>query len=148
MDDILNELQAERDIRQTVITLNLAFDEGDWSTVRMCLCEDFGGSAVVQSGQRGSIAGADKLLAVMKDIAAQRAGTQTMHVLGDMTVKLRGDHAEVKVFQIAYLYPANRVASPSSKSGSRGTYHLRREDGVWKVNAFDIDRVWLEGEPY
>jgi hypothetical protein len=150
MSDVLSRLEAERAIRQTVIMMTRAFDDEHWETVRACVSDDFTGSAVVQTGQPGTMRGADAMLTVMKDLAAQRqaAGTKYMHMLGEMIVTLNGDEAQVSAFHTAYLYPAGEVSSPSSKSGSRGTYSLRRESGAWKFVSMDVDRLWLEGEPY
>lgn len=150
VNEVLALLQAESAVRQVVVTLNRAFDDENWENVRMCLSDDFGGSAVVQAGQQDTIRGADKMLAIMKQIAGQRRATNTksMHFLGEMLVTVNADTADVSAFQTAYLYPANKVSSPSSISGNRGTYRLRREAGAWKVTSFDIDRVWLQGEPY
>jgi hypothetical protein len=148
--EVLSLLEAESAVRQVVVRLNRAFDDENWETVRICLSDNFGGTAVVQDGQQATIAGADKMLAIMKQIAAQRraTGTKSMHVLGEIIVKVNADEAEVSVFQTAYLYRANEVSSPSSISGNCGSYRLRRESGAWKVVALSVDRVWLQGEPY
>jgi hypothetical protein len=150
VNDILSLLEAERAVRQTIVTLNRAFDDEDWQTVRASLTADFTGSAVVQTGERATIPDPDLMLNVMKDIAAQRrtAGTKYMHVLGEVMVTLKGNEAEASTFQTAYLYRAVEVSNPASKSGSHATYRLRRESGLWKIAAFDIVRLWLEGEAY
>jgi hypothetical protein len=148
--EVVSRLENESTVRRTVVMLNRAFDDEDWQTVRSSLSADFTGTATVQFGQRATIPGADTMLKVMKDIAAQRqaAGIKTMHVLGEMLVTVRGEQAEAFAFQTAYLYRAAEISSPSSKSGTRGTYQLRRESGVWKIVSLDLDRVWLEGEAY
>lgn len=148
MSESQSNLEVESVIRQTVVSLIHAFNKTDWATVRGCLSDDFGGSAVVHSGGRESISGADQMLSVMKEIVNQRAGINTMSVLGEMEIKVQGDSAHVMVYQVAYLYPAAKVAGPSSTSGSIANYDLRRESNGWKVTAFDVDRVWLKGEPY
>jgi hypothetical protein len=152
VSEILTLLEAERVVRHAIIMLNRAFDDENWQAVRACLSENFTvGSAVVnQSGQQDVIRGADMMLTVMKDIAAQRqaVGTRSMHILGEIAVSVRADEAEGSTFQIAYLYRSGEVCSPPSKSGSRGTYRLRRELGAWKIVSFTVDRLWLEGEPY
>ena len=150
LSEVVNRLEHESAVRRTVVTLNRAFDDEDWETVSSSLGADFTGTATVQFGQQATIPGADLMLKVMKDIANQRkvAGIKTMHVLGEVLVTVNGEQAEAFVFQTAYLYRAAAISTPSSKSGTRGTYRLRQESGVCKVVALDLDRVWLEGEPY
>lgn len=152
MSEVITLLEAERAVRRTIVMLNRAFDDENWQVVRACLSDNFSvGSAVVaQSGEQDLIRGADMMLTVMKSIAGQRqaVGTKSMHVLGEMVVTVKDDEAEGSTFQIAYLYRTGEVSGPPSKSGSRGTYCLQRELGAWKIVAFTVDRLWLEGEPY
>lgn len=150
VNEVVGRLELESAVRRVVVMLNRAFDDADWPTVRSILSADFTGTATVQFGQRATIPGADTMLKVMQDIAVQRqaAGIKTMHVLGEVLVTVSGEQAEAFTLQTAYLYRAAEISSPSSKSGTRGTYHLRQESGVWKVVSLDLDRVWLEGEPY
>jgi hypothetical protein len=143
--------EVESSIRQAVVGLNRAFDEGDWEAVRSILSPtNFVATATVQFGQKATIPGADTMLKIMKDIGSQReaSGIRTMHVLGELTITVRGDEAEAFTYQTAYLYRSTEISAPTSKSGSRGTYHLKRISGSWKIVNFDVDRVWLEGEPY
>jgi hypothetical protein len=145
MLDSLTLLETERAVRETIASMTRAFDDEDWQTVRSNLSADLNADFA-----EGSVHGADAMVATMKSLAAQRkaAGMSYMHDLGQMTVKLQGDSAQVSAFHIGYLYRTGEVSSPRSKSGSRGTYLLRQESGAWKIVYLSSVRLWLEGEPY
>ena len=145
MSQALILLEAERAVRQTIVTFSHAFDDEDWQTVRRLLSADMSADAA-----EGSIRGADEMLAAMKDMAARcrAAGTKYMHVLGEMLVTVSVDEAQASAFHTAYLYRVAEVCSPRSKSGSRGTYRLRRVSGAWEIVYLSSVRLWLEGEPY
>ena len=150
--ELLHLLAAERAIRQTVLVMTRAFDDEDWATVRASLSEDFVASAVMQAGtnEQGKVSGADTIVDIMRQLSAQRraAGIKYMHTLTDLIIDIASTEATVSAFQIAYLYPAGTVGSPSSTSGSRNTFRLRQEGEGWKITAFDVTRLWIQGEQY
>jgi len=143
-------LEAENAVRRTVGTMVRALDEGDWQVARECLSQKCTGSARVEGGRRAELRGAEALLAAAEGLTHEREGRgiRTTHVLGEMLVKWNGRQAQLYTFQTAYLYSVADIAAPKSRSGSHGRYSLEQENGTWKVVAFDIDRVWAEGEPY
>ena len=145
MSEVLNLLEVERAVRQTIVTFSQAFDDEDWQAVRASVSTE-----VDAEFAEGSIRGADQMLTVMRDIAARRqaSGTQYMHILGEMKVVVSGEAAEASAFHVAYLYRQAEVSNPRSKSGSRFFYRLGKEAGTWKIRFFAVRRLWLEGEPY
>ena len=146
----LSLYEAERAVRRTIIMLIRAFDDEDWSIVSECLSAACGGSAVVHGGRAESIQGSDSMLNVMKQIAAQRRldGIKCMHIVSELSVTVTGDAATGSSYQTAYLYRTGEVTSPTSKSGSLGTYGLRLEGNEWRVVSLQVARLWLEGESY
>jgi hypothetical protein len=160
MSEVLDLLEADRAVRQTIVLMFHAFDEADWQTMHACLSTDFSTSvsadrSVVSSNLPASeaavtIQGADMMVSVMKDLAAQTeaAGIKVMHIPGNLIVTVGAEEAQVSAFQTAYRYRVGEVSSPLSKSGARAAFRLRRENGFWKVVSFETVRVWLEGEPY
>jgi hypothetical protein len=146
--EVVGRLEAERAVRQTILTLNQAYDDEEWHTVRACLSDDFTGSSNPPVPGAATSVGPDVLLNGMRAIAAQTPGVKTMHVPGDMIVMASGDQAQASGFYTAYRYydREGEFSHPRSKSGGRFTYYLRREDGAWRIVSFNVVRLWLEGE--
>jgi ketosteroid isomerase-like protein len=159
MRDVLSLLEAERAIRQTVLMMYRAFDDGDWNTLRTCLSYDFStcvssDRSVASSNMPASgadiIRGADMMVAMMRDLAAQwqAEGVKVVHFPGNTMVTVNAGEAQVSTFQTAYRYRASEVSSPVSKSGARQTFRLRLDGETWKIVSFETLRLWLEGAPY
>jgi len=155
MSETIDLLEADRSIRHTLLSMSRAVDEQDWTNVRACFSDTFStfmspdrSAASINADDSGvdTIRGADMMVSVMKEIATQNraAGVTTMHVLEHIIVSVRGDEAEATALQTAYTYRVNEVSRPLSKSGTRHTFGLRREQATWKVASFATKRLWLE----
>jgi SnoaL-like domain len=159
VSEVLTLLEVERAIHKAVQMMYRAFDDGDWKTLRTCLSTEFSTSvsadrSVASSdasvASADSIRGADMMVAMMKDLAAQwqAEGVKVMHLPANTIVTVSGHAAEVSTFQTAYRYRATEVSCPVSESAARQTFRLRREGEDWKIISFDTVRLWLVGEPY
>jgi SOS-response transcriptional repressor LexA len=139
---VIDLLEAERGVRQSITMMSRAVDDEDWETVHRYLNADFQLDGVIPP-----IRGADMMLTMMKEAVAQAAGVKTQHILGNMIVTVGSDEAQASAFQTMYRYRAGEFSSPLSKIGSRVVYRLRQEQGAWKIVSFSFVRLWVEGDP-
>lgn len=155
MSGTLDLLEAEWSVRGVLLSMCRAIDEQDWVAVRACFSDTFStfmspdrSAASTDAGdaRADAIRGPDVMLSVMKGIAAKNraAGVTTMHVLEHIVVAVQGDDAEATALQTAYTYRIDEVSRPTSKSGTRHTFGLRREPGSWRIRSFATTRLWLE----
>jgi len=140
MSEPSSRFEAEWSIAQTVGKLMEACDEQDWDRARACLSAGFTLYAV---NQPVKVQGADTFVDWQKTVLPP--GTRAQHIMGPITVTLKGEEAEAATMSSSYIYPIGEPEAPVKKSGTKNTYHLRRESGQWKIVDCAVNAMWQEG---
>jgi len=140
MSEASDRLEAEWAVSQTVGRLMCACDDQDWEAARACLIAGFTLYAVNQPVR---VEGADTFVAWQKTVLPP--GTRAQHIMGPITVTLKGEEAEAATMSSSYIYPIGEPEAPVKKSGTKNTYQLRREGGRWKIVACAVSAMWQEG---
>jgi len=140
MNEVLNRFGAEWAISQTVGKLMEACDDQNWEKARTCLSAGFTLHAVNQPVR---VEGAQTFIDWQKTVLPP--GTRAMHILGPITVTLKGEEAEAVALSTSYIYRIGEPEAPVKKSGTKNSYQLRKESGQWKVAACAVNAMWQEG---
>jgi hypothetical protein len=143
-----NELQflLERNaIVDTVVTLFVATDHKDWPRVESCLADPV-------TLDMTSLAGGEPTRMKPKEVSASwREGLEAIdhvhHQLGNFTVRIHGDQAEVFCYGVAYHH--RDIAGPDNLRTFVGSYdiHLHRTMGAWLIDLFRFNSRFVTGNP-
>jgi ketosteroid isomerase-like protein len=140
MSEAMSRFEAEWSIAQAVGRMMGACDDQDWDTVLKCVAEDF---ELVALNQPVRVRGAQAFVAWQKTVLPP--ATRAQHILGPVVVSISGDRADASALSTSYIFPVGEPEAPIKKSGTKNTYHLRRDGGLWKIASCDVTAMWQEG---
>jgi hypothetical protein len=139
----LQHLVERTAILDTVVTLFVATDQRDWERVRSCL------ASPVTLDMTSLAGGAPSRLEPSEVVDGWRNGLRAIdhvhHQLGNFTVRIHGDEAEVFCYGVAYHH--RNVSSPDNVRTFVGSYdiHLHRTSGAWLINLFRFNAAFVTG---
>lgn len=130
-------------ILDTVVTLFVATDQRDWQRVESCL-------ATPVTLDMTSLVGGEPSRLTPREVATGwrdglRAIDHVHHQLGNFTVRIHGDEAEVSCYGVAYHH--RETATPDNLRTFVGSYdiHLHRTGGAWLINLFRFNSKFVTG---
>ena len=139
----LQHLIERAAILDTVVTLFLATDQRDWQRVESCLSNPV-------TLDMSSLAGGEPARLRPAEVATGwrdglRAIDHVHHQLGNFTVRIHGDEAEVFCYGVAYHH--RDISGPDNLRTFVGSYdiHLHRASGAWLVNLFRFNSEFVTG---
>ncbi len=135
--------QIMKDPEETVVTLFVATDQGDWDTVK----ESFSSSVLLDySSMTGNPAAElmpEQIVAAWKGILP--GFDSTHHQLGNFITGVNGDKAEVFCYGIATHYLADENGNVWTVVGSYDLELVQDSDKNWKVSAMKFNFKYQDG---
>lgn len=140
MDDRIQRLLDESEIRELVLGNARALDERDWAAYGAGFTED------------GVLEIAGRCLTGRREIAAGPAQLltrydRTQHYLANLSIVLDGDEATAVGYGISVHVPVG--AQPATHADMGNVWHCRcrRTDEGWKVSHLRVEFRWEAGIP-
>lgn len=138
-------LAERQEVEDRVVSLFVATDEQDWSTVKAC----FADSVAIDLT---SVVGGEPLTLTPQQIvemwsAGFEPGDRLHHQLGNVRTEIQGAVAKVRCYAIA-LHHRPTVSSRANVRRFVGTYEIGLQYGVtgWQVNDYRFLLKFVDGD--
>ncbi len=132
----IQELADRLAIRDVMALYARGLDRRDFDAVASCFAED----AYADYG--GPTAPAEGRDAILKIVRVVERFILTMHFMGDQTVTLRGDEADVETYAIDQLRYEKDGVQYDMTGGLRYEDKMVREDGRWVIKHRVMHTDW------
>ena len=134
--DTIQELADRQEIRDLMARYARGLDRRDFDAVASCFAEDayadYGGPAGAAQGRE----------AILKVVRVVKRFILTMHFMGDQSVVLRGDEADVETYAIDQLRYEKDGVQYDMTGGLRYEDKMVRKDGRWVIKHRVMHTDW------
>ena len=134
--DLLLELADRQEIRDLMARYARGLDRRDFEAVASCFAED---AFADYGGPAGSAQGREAILKVVRVV---KRFILTMHFMGDQTVVLRGDEADVETYATDQLRYEKDGTVYDMTGGLRYADTMVRQDGRWVIKHRVMHTDW------
>ena len=134
--DTIQGLADRQEIRDLMARYARGLDRRDFDAVSACFAED---AYADYGGPAGAAQARDAILAVTRVV---ERFILTMHFMGDQTVVLRGDEADVETYAIDQLRYEKDGVHYDMTGGLRYADKMAREDGRWVIKHRVMHTDW------
>jgi hypothetical protein len=143
MDDNLQQLVDQAEIRETIIRFAASLDLKDWPQCRSCFADEVDIDYSDLRGDAPSVLAADEFVAQRRKALGH---LKTQHLSTNHLITIQGDHATCVSSMAIYRRRSSNVEDGTFDTHCYYTHELVRTPQGWKICKVRQKVLWNEGD--